>query len=373
LPAPGKKLLATGGGHCNITNTASHEDFYAAFGRQGRFIAPALENFDNKALVKFFDKLAVPMSVDDGFHVFPSSGKAANILNALLIESRNYAVEIFLSSKVDKIKISDGAISGISAGELSLDVKKIILASGGMSYPQLGATGDAYKFAKFAGHSIVEPVPALVELYCTEKWPAKLAGVSLQDVEISVPKSKILPQRGGFLFTHHGISGPAALNISGEISALLSKKNPSAITVNFTPFKSPASWASEFAKWRTESGNSMLSCLLSDFMPKSLAQTLCELASANFAKSSQINSQAQKRLIELICGAVLNVNGNAGFTKAMLTKGGVSLKEINPHNLESKIIRGLFFAGELLDIQGPCGGFNLQWAFSSGKLAAEAE
>jgi len=372
LPSPGRKLLSTGGGHCNITNTASREYFYDSFGRNGRFIAPAMENFDNNDLSDFFKNIGVALHSTDGFHKFPKSGKATEVLQALLNECERLKIPIFTSSRITGIIISDGFVRAVSLGEREVGAKNILIATGGLSYPELGSTGDGYNLAKIAGHSIVEPVPALVELYCEEKWLANLSGVSLKDVEISVPKSRIRNQRGEFLFTHNGMSGPAALNISGDISALLLDKNPIEARINFFPFKDSNFWTVKFAEWRHKSGNTGIVKLLSEYMPKSLAQTFCELSSANFAKASQIASNSQKKLLDLLTGAPVHIKGNAGFGRAMLTKGGVSLKEVDPRSLESKIVKGLFFAGELLDVQGPCGGFNLQWAFSSANLATKS-
>lgn len=372
LSSPGRKLLAAGGGHCNVTNRAARDKFYAAFGRSGRFIAPALERFDNGSLEVFFSGLGVPLHSPDGFHVFPRSGKGADILDALLSECRRTGVEIVDNCRAEELLISDNAVLGVrtSAGEFRS--KRVVISTGGMSYPELGSDGDGYRLAKSAGHSIVTPVPALVELHCPEKWVAGLAGVSLKDVELSVPGSRIKPRRGEFLFTHRGVSGPAVLDISGDVAGMVSENGLARLSINFMPGVSRMDLLAKFAEWRRSSGGVRIVNLLSALLPKSLAGVLCELSSVDFARASQMDSDSQNRLLENATGLTLNVNGTGGFAKAMLTKGGVSLKELDPRTLESRIVGGLHFAGEVLDLQGDCGGYNLQWAFSSGILAQGA-
>ncbi len=368
MDSPGRKLLATGGGRCNITNILSKEKLAESFGRHGRFIMPALDALDPEHLRKFFQELGVPTICTDGFHFFPESQKAFDVLDALLRKARGLGVEIRSASKVSGIILAEDYVCGVSTGNCEFRSSKVLLATGGRSYPLLGSDGSGYALAKSAGHSILEPLPALVELYCAEKWPGQCAGITFKDVSLRLSKKD--ETRGEFLFTHSGISGPAAMDISGRVAALLMADNSIRLSMNFLPERDKSSWLDEFESWHRDSGRKQVSNLLSAHLPKKLSAILCalagcpeELESANFAKLQR------EKLASLLTECPLTITGSAGFSKAMVTKGGVSLKEIDPRTLESRIVKGLFFAGELLDLDGPCGGYNLQWAFSSGYLA----
>jgi predicted Rossmann fold flavoprotein len=371
-PAPGKKLLTSGGTHCNLTNTLSKELFVESFGRNGRFIFPALNLIDSKGVREFFSKLSVPTVSDDGVHVFPKSQKASDVLNSLLSECEKNNVSLFLNGKAQNIIISNGIVQGVETGHGIYHSSKILVASGGLSYPSLGASGDGYNFAKFAGHKIVGPSPALVELYAAEKWTGELAGLSLKNLKISVPYTKIPPKTGDFLFTHLGISGPVVLDISGEISSMLLRQKNVPISLNFTHKLTRDLWLANFAEWRKKNGTKKVKNLVSTYLPLSLSIVICRMASAEDTDVSHLSAPARDKIISHILACPLTIVGTAGFEKAMLTQGGVDLKEVNPNTLESRKIKGLFFAGEVLDIQGPCGGFNMQWAFSSGALAGKS-
>jgi len=371
MDSPGRKLLATGGGRCNITNVLPKEKLADSFGRHGRFIMPALNSLDSEGLRKFFDVLGVPTFCNDGFHFFPKSQKASDVLQALLKKAKALGVEIRSASKVKNLIIEDSKIAGVITDTCEIRSWKVLLATGGRSYPNLGSDGSGYVLAKSAGHSIIAPVPALVELYCEEKWPGQCAGITFKNISLKLSKKDIAI--GEFLFTHSGISGPAAMDISGRVSELLSKHSSVILNLNFFPGSEKKYWITEFGRWHRENGRKHVLNMLSERLPRKLSAILCSLAgcpedleSANFA-----NSQREK-LAALLAECPFTITGSAGFDRAMVTKGGVSLKEVNPDTLESRITKGLYFAGEILDLDGPCGGYNLQWAFSSGHLAGKS-
>ncbi len=373
LNSPGKKLLATGGGHCNLTNTLPLEAFARNFGKQWRFTMPALQNFNPQALRDFFNVLGVKTESPDGFHVFPVSNKASDVLNALLSECSKLGVEVLPGKPVKQLAVANGAVMGVitDSGEINSD--KVVIACGGRSYPALGSNGSGYRLAQSAGHGIIEPLPALVELHCSEKWPGSCAGIALENIRIDVhpPRRPAEFTEGDFLFTHSGISGPAALNISGTVSELLHKNNSAEVFVNFFPGKSVSAWISDFELWQRHDGKKQISKIISEYLPRRLAEIFCSESGCENTEASRLSRASREKLSSMLSSCRLLITGTAGFDKAMATRGGVSLKEINPQTMESRIVKNLYFAGEVIDIDGPCGGFNLQWAFSSGRLAGK--
>jgi predicted Rossmann fold flavoprotein len=373
LNSPGKKLLATGGGHCNLTNTLPLETFARNFGKQWRFTLPAFQNLNPQALRDFFSSLGVETESPDGFHVFPVSNKASDVLNALISECKKLGVEIMYGKPVKQIVVENGIITGVITDSGEMKSAKVIIACGGRSYPSLGSDGSGYRLAKFAGHKIIEPIPALVELHCSEKWPGSCAGIALKNIRIDVfpPKRTSESSVGDFLFTHSGISGPATLNISGTVSKLLHENNSTEIFVNFFPEKSTSDWMNDFELWQRKDGKKQILKIISEYLPRRLAEIFCSESDCENTEASRLSRASRENLSSMLSACRLKIKGTAGFDKAMVTRGGVSLKEINPQTMESRIVKGLYFAGEVIDVDGPCGGFNLQWAFSSGHLAGK--
>jgi predicted Rossmann fold flavoprotein len=251
---------------------------------------------------------------------------------------------------------------------------KVIIATGGKGYPSLGGQGIGYALAEQAGHRIIEPVPAMVALRTVESWPGSCTGISLPDVMvvIDLPKFRKTIYRGELLFTHHGISGPPVIDLSGEVSGLLKKHQQVMLTVNLFSDRTVAFWHQEFKRWQENSGKKQLNTLLAGHLPHAVANALCELAgNIGTVKAAEFPASGREELARLLTALPLRVNATEGWNRAMVTRGGVALKTVNPATLESRLVKGLFFAGEVLDLDGPCGGFNLQWAFSSGALAGK--
>ncbi len=374
MPRPGLKLLMTGGGHCNLSNTLPDDAFMEKFGREGRFMQPALSAMNAEALCSFFAGLDVPTFSPDGFHLYPRSESALQVQTVLLNRCRELKVRLEAGSSVKSLGIADGRIVGVETTTTAIAADRVILATGGRSYPETGATGLGYKLAEQAGHSLVPTVPALVALVTAEKWPGTLAGVSLPDVQIRIEQEKKKkPTTGALLFTHKGISGPAVLDISGDVAELLQKQNSVQIKVNLIPDRHAATWNRELNDWRQLDGPRTLKNHFPAVLTNSLLDALFQLSGISVeTRCAHLKAGEQTALIECLTALPLTITDTEGFDRAMVTRGGVKLKQVDPHTLESKIVKGLFFAGELLNLDGPCGGYNLQWAFSSGHLAGQS-
>ena len=470
LLRPGAKLVATGGGHCNLSNTLQEPAFLAAFGRQGRFLQPALAAMGRDALLALLAEIGVPTHCPDGMRIYPQSDSAADVRLAMWNKCMALGVTPMLNTEVRKLMLacsagippacgegilpscladvpsvsvasSSSSSSSSSARQQQQDAAKmaathagetpasrvvgvrtsrgdieavaVIVATGGKSYPKLGATGLGYELARQAGHEIVPPLPALAALITRETWPCRCSGVSLGDVRVWIdrkgaPKAGV---RGEILFTHTGLSGPAILDISGEVSTLLAAGEPRpegsgqpqtppsglggatrkdatqkdvTVRLNLLPDMTAGDWMARFDQWQHESGARSVVTLLAEHMPHSLARVLCEMAKIARPAAvegegpdlvlpplacAHLNRATRQTLADLLTALPLTVRATEGFDKAMVTRGGVKLREVDPHTLQSRLAEGLYFAGEILDLDGPSGGFNLQMAFSTGYLA----
>jgi len=377
----GRKLQAAGGGRANLANTADNEAFMARFGRQGRFMAPALAAMDARGLRAFLDEIGVP-TYDERGRVFPRSNSAAAVRSALETSCRRLGVEIRTASPARRLLLEGAAqapgrarVVGVAGDGWSLPARAVVLACGSPAYPSLGGCRDGLELAAQAGHAIVLPTPALVGLVCRESWPGGCAGVSLADARVWIarPGHSKAGVRGEVLFTHRGLSGPAVLDISGEVAALLARLTPVPIALEFCPDVSADQWRRRLDAWRRDHGARTVRTLLDEHLPARLARALCELAGlAPLTDAAHVTNEQRERLLRILTGLELAVTGTAGLDGAMVARGGVVLREVEPGTLESRLCAGLFFAGELLDLDGPTGGYNLQWALVSGSLAGQS-
>ena len=376
LPRPGTKLVATGGGRCNLTNTLSKMDFLARFGKQGRFMRPALDVLDAPGLRQFFTSLGIETHCSDGFHVFPASESAVDIRDSLLAHCVSSRIDVCTSTEITTLTISDGAIMGVETTDGSLRAPRVILAAGGCAWPGLGSNGSGFSLAQGAGHAIVRPVPALVPLVTEQTWPRRCAGIvsPAARIRIDLPKASRAGITGDLLFTHRGLSGPAALDLSGEVARLLTETGkPVPVRLHLTHETNVEAWTTTIAAWRTEHPRRLVKNLVSMVFPHSLADAVCaETGIGPDLHAAELPRATQRCLAEWLAGVTVRVVETEGFNKAMVSAGGVSLREVDPRTLQSRLVRGLYFAGEILDIDGPCGGYNLQWAFSSGMLAGQS-
>lgn len=367
LAAPGRKLLASGGSRCNVTNILPPREMAAAFVESSRFVRHALYSWSSGSLRRFFENQGVPIEVTDGFHCFPASGRATDILKALTDFGAGYGGKILNGSRCDELLISDGRISGVRAGNKTFHCRKVVVACGGRSYPALGGTGGGYALARQAGHQITETFPAMVGLQCAEAWVHELSGVSLPDAEsrIALPGEK-LRCRGELLFTHTGVSAFAILDISGRVSQLLSQMEEVPLEINLFPGRNREYWLTKFEAWQKNSGNQSVQKLLSQEFPRRLAAVLLDDPQL---KAAAFPALRRRELAGKLSALTLHITGTDGWQKAMVTRGGVALDEVDPRTLESRLVPGLFFAGEVLDVDGPCGGYNISWALASGFTA----
>ena len=368
---PGLKLLTTGGGRCNLTNILPPDKLMERFGRFGRFMEPALRGMDNHGVLRFFAALGVKFHCEDGFHYFPVAESAGAVLEALLRRCKELGVQFQYNCCVTRLIIENGVICGAETSKGPVPANRVILAAGGRSYPGTGSDGSGFDIAAKAGHTVKPQYPALVPLVVREPWVADCAGTAFADAEawIDLPKLRRIRKRGAVLFTHRGISGPAILDLSGDVAQLLEKAPEVPIRLRWQLAESAADWSARIDYWRRSHGGKLIKNLLDEGLPASFAAALAKTCGAEDTKAANLTAAQSTLLVQYLTGLPLIVTATEGFDKAMVTRGGVTLKEIDPETLESRLIKGLHFAGEILDLDGPCGGYNLQWAFSSGWLA----
>jgi predicted Rossmann fold flavoprotein len=376
LTQPGRKILASGGGRCNLTNLDSPADVSRKFGRQGRFVLPALEALEPGGLVAYLNRLDFATVVEDNSKVFPASQKAIHVQNFLREQLETFRVEMRFSRPVKSLWIENGVLRGVETRDSRCIAGAcVILTCGGRSYAELGGTGGGYTLAEQAGHSISPLTPALVPLVTRERWCAKLAGVSLSGARVWLPargqsKTGVM---GDVLFTHKGLSGPAILDLSGNVAQQLLRDSAVTLKMEFLAGQTPAVWEKRFDEWRRTQGRRRVARLLQQHLPTRLCEILIQQANVSpETTAAELTRDGKRNLSTLLGGAELTVVDTEGFEAAFVTRGGVSLRDVDPATLRSKLLPGLFFAGELLDLDGPTGGYNLRWAFSSGLLAGRA-
>lgn len=368
----GAKLKATGGGRCNLSNTLSNEEFMASFGREGRFMSHAIEAFDSNTLQSFFNEIGVETHAPDGFRIFPVGHNSSTIINALKIEMDRLGVEIICSQKVEKLIYDKEKILGVTTQTDNFHAPKVIIATGGMGYPILGAEGDGYSLAQSVGHKISPLHPAMMPLKTKENWGASCRADTIAKVElrVDIKKYKKLHAIGDLIFTKNGIRGPVVLDFSREITPLLAKFEEVPLLMNLTKGMNEEQIRIHFKQELQKNQNHTTLSILETILPTSVSIELCNLANADLDSTlGKLSAQTKDQLIKLLAWTPLTINGHDGFKMAMITRGGVSLKEIEPKTMQSKKITGLYFCGEVMNLDGPCGGYNLQWSFASGYLA----
>ncbi len=370
----GKKLLITGKGRCNLTNAGNLESFIQSYGKNGRFLYRALGELSNEDLVAFFNRLGVKTKIERGGRIFPESDRSEEIVDALTKYLNQNKCEIRLSSRVQKVTKEDSYFKIELENGSRFESGKLIIAAGGLSYPQTGSTGDGYEFAKGFGHKITDLSPALVPLETKESFVKNLQGLSLKNVKVSLLSdgSEIASEFGEMLFTHFGVSGPIILTLSGTAGEEIKKRKKVTLSINFKPALNEEILTQRLIRELDLSGKSRISNILKNLLPKALIPVFLSLAKIPAEKlGNQINRDERQKLYDLLTDFRLEATKTRGYDEAIITKGGLPLKEIDPYTMESKKIKGLFFCGEVLDIEGFTGGYNLQEAFSTGYLAAK--
>ena len=369
---PGHKLLISGSGRCNITHDGDIQDFLNHFGDHGRFLRPALLGFTNLDLVSYFRGKGLAMIREKGGKIFPETLQARDVLNILIEECKDKEVGIGCGQEVKSIATTETGFR-VACGRCDYHSRLLVIATGGCSYPVTGSTGDGHRFARDLGHSIAEIGPALTPLIIKDYPFSELAGISFSDMGISLYRQgKIRKMQGDILFTHQGLSGPAVLDLSRRV------RPGDILKLSFVPVEERGALDEWLLDRARSEGASELKTALADLphsvpLPSRLIKRILELSGIN-ADSTLAHLTREKRiqLTDNLTGLPFVVSDLAGFNMAMVTRGGVNLQEVNPKTMESKRVSGLYLVGEVLDIDGDSGGYNLQAAFSTGMLAARS-
>ncbi|MCB4790299.1 MAG: NAD(P)/FAD-dependent oxidoreductase [Elusimicrobia bacterium] len=370
---PGKKLLITGKGRCNLTNTGDLNEFVESFGKNGRFLYRAFSEFFNQELIEFFKKYGVETKVERGGRVFPISDDSNDIVRALEKYLKNSGVAVRYNSRLKDVFVKENSVIGIKLhDETVIRAPKAVVATGGLSYPATGSTGDGYELARKLAHTVVEPRASLVPLETTENFIKDIQGLSLKNVEVSLYSNnkKIDSEFGEMLFTHFGISGPTVLKISNKAVVCLDKKEKVEVSINLKPKLDREILDKRLIREFEENSLKSIKNVMKNLLPQSLIPVFIKLlALPEDKKCNQINSNERTKITGLLMDLRLHIKKARPISEAIITKGGIALNEIDPHTMESKIIKGLYFCGEIIDIDGCTGGYNLQAAFSTGYLA----
>ena len=388
----GRKLRITGKGRGNITNTADLDDFIAAFGPNGKFLYGAFSRFSNQDLIELLERLGVPTKVERGGRVFPQSDRAADVVSAFEAWLRQLRVDIRLGNKAQGLALEgfgcrvlgvgdpehptpgtqNPRISGVRVFGGVMQADAVVLATGGITYPRTGSTGDGYQWAAEVGHTVIPPSPSLSALEVGEPWVSQLQGLSLRNVTATLFANgkKIAGEFGEMLLTHFGVSGPIILTLSKTYTKLEDKSDVS-LSINLKPAVSREALDERLIRDFTQTRQ--FKNYLPELLPRTLIPVFIQLSGIPAdTPVNRITAAQRRRMIELLTDFRLTITGARSADEAIVTAGGVSLKEIDPRTMESRLIQGLFFAGEVMDIDAVTGGFNLQAAFSTGWVAGES-
>lgn len=368
----GKKLYITGKGRCNVTNAGDMEELFSAVVSNPKFLYSAFYGFTNQQTMDFFEELGVPLKTERGNRVFPVSDHSSDIIRALQRELERRNVHVRFHTKVKEILTKDGQFVAVRLSDGSLlQGDACIVATGGLSYPSTGSTGDGYRFAAATGHKVAETSPSLVPMAVREYYAKELQGLSLKNVTATVydGKKKLFEEFGEMMFTHFGVSGPLILRASGIVGRTLREKELT-LSVNLKSALSKEQLDQRILRDFAENKNKKFKNAVEGLFPARLRPIMIELCGINPDKPvNDISREERLRFVELVQNFRMTLVGLRGYDEAVITKGGVSVKDVNPQTMESKHVKGLYFAGEVLDLDAMTGGFNLQIAWSTGYLA----
>jgi hypothetical protein len=384
---PGVKILMSGGTRCNLTHACDARGIVEAYGAQGRFLHSALAALSPQDLVDLIEAEGVPTKVEETGKIFPVSNKAADVLSALLRRLERSGATLALNEPLMDLERCDEGFRLITP-KRTLTTRAAIITTGGQSYPGSGTTGDGYRWAARLGHTIVPPRPALVPIAVSAPWVAELKGITLPDVAVQViepgvsGKPKVLARRrGSFLFAHFGLSGPVVLDVSREVSG---HPRPQSLQLvcDFLPSVAQAELETRLRDACLAAGKKQLESVLAEvfvlavgssaLLPRRILETLIKLAGLSpEQKAAEVSKTGRAALVEHVKRLAIAITGTLGFKKAEVTAGGIDLSEVDSRTMQSKLVPGLYLAGEVLDLDGPIGGYNFQAAFSTGWLAGE--
>ncbi|MFZ1946717.1 MAG: NAD(P)/FAD-dependent oxidoreductase [bacterium] len=390
MTQPGRKLRITGNGRCNLTNWDPLPEFIAQFGRNGRFLRSAFSQFFAPELVALLKRIGVPTVTEGQGRVFPASGRAQDVVDALARWAGAAGVRFATGSPAERLVVEDGRVTGVGVGGAEIHTcDAAILATGGASYPATGSTGDGYRLATAVGHNIFPIRPALVPLETAGGVARRLQGVSLGDVSVrvlvdgepvaagvgpSAPRGPGLgAARGEMLFTHFGVSGPVIIRVSNKAVDALVAGAGVTLSLDLAPDLAERDLDARLLEEFATHGRRKVGTVLGALLPGKMVDVFCDLAGVSPDKpANQLTADERRRLREWLRDFRLEVTGHRGFNEAIVTAGGVDLREVDPRTMASRLVKGLYFAGEVLDLDGASGGYNLQAAFSTGWLAGHS-
>ena len=368
----GKKLFITGKGRCNITNSAEIDELFSAVVSNPKFLYSSFYSLTNDQVIEFFEELGVKTKVERGGRVFPESDHSSDVIRALEQELKRLGAEIRLRTEVKEILAEGGRAKGVrlSSGE-KLNADAVIIATGGISYPSTGSTGDGYRFARECGHKVTELSPALVPMEVEEWYAKELMGLSLRNIEIKITdgKKKLYEEFGEMLFTHYGVTGPVILSASSIVGKKL-KEHPLTLHIDLKPALTEEQLDKRVLREFEANHNRQFKNAVDSLFPAKLKPVIVELSGIPEEKKvNEVTKEERLRFVRMIKDFSMSLTAMGGYNEAIITKGGVSVKEIDPGTMESKLVNRLYFAGEVLDLDAVTGGYNLQIAWSTGYLA----
>ncbi len=371
----GKKLFLTGKGRCNLTNAGDMEDLFSHVVSNPKFLYSAFYAYDNRMVIQFFEEHGLKTKIERGNRVFPVSDHSSDVIAALIRALNQVHVEILLNTKVKDILVRGNEVYGVALlGGKQLTADHVILATGGLSYPSTGALGDGYRFAKDCGHPLVERTPSLVPFEVREDWCGGLAGLSLKNIEIRIEReNKLLYQEfGELLFTHFGVSGPVILSASAAVKPKFFRDELK-LYIDLKPALDPEQLDRRILREFEEAKNKCFKNAVGHLFPGKLLPVMVFLSGIDPEKKvNEISKEERRGFAALIKRLPLTVTGLRGFQEAIITKGGISVKSVNPSTMESKIAKNLSICGEVLDLDAYTGGYNLQIAWSTGYVAGKS-
>lgn len=376
----GKKLFITGKGRCNITNAGEMDNLFSNVMSNRKFLYSAFYSFDNQQVIDFFEEQGLKTKVERGNRVFPVSDHSSDVIAAMKRALDRVGVKVHLNTRVKKLLCEETVseqkdavkrVCGVRLEQTELSADAVIIATGGFSYQSTGSTGDGYRFAAESGHRLVEPTPSLVPFETKEPWVKDLQGLSLKNTAITIynGKKKLYEDFGEMLFTHFGVSGPMILSASGHISPSLASQELK-LVIDLKPALDKEQLDKRILRDFDEMRNRQFKNSIQHLLPSKLIPVIIALSGIDPDKQvNEISKVERQRLVELIKNLTVTLTGTRGWNEAIITKGGVSVKDVNPSTMESKQMQGLYFCGEVLDLDALTGGYNLQIAWSTGYLA----
>ena len=368
----GKKLFITGKGRCNITNAADIEDLFTAVTSNPKFLYSGFYSFTNQQVIDFFEELGVKTKSERGERVFPVSDHSSDVIAAFSRELKSLGVAVSLHTEVGELLCEQDKVCGVLlTNGKKMKADAVIVATGGISYPSTGSTGDGYRFAKETGHRVTELLPSLVPMEVRQWYAKELQGLSLRNIEICITdgKKKLYEEFGEMLFTHYGVTGPVILSASSVVGKTLRKKELT-LHIDLKPALSEEQLDKRILREFDANHNKQYKNSIDSLFPAKLKPVMIELSEIEPEKKvNEITKEERQRLVHLIKDFTMTLTGLRSYNEAIITKGGVSVKEIDPGTMESKKMKGLYFAGEVLDLDAMTGGYNLQIAWSTGYLA----